>query len=107
MGQLTPGGDLGALLDAFTNDAVMATYLVVYVVFHLVAYVMFGIILGRGRIIPRWAAWAMAASSPLTVAAFAFRSSARTTVGVVALALLLAGSLPAALAMAAPLRTGT
>lgn len=103
-----PGGrENGALLDTFTNDAAMSTYLVVHVAFHLVAHVMLGVILGRGRIIPRWAAWMMAASSPLTIAAFAFHSSARTAVGVAALALLLAGSVPAARAMAAPARART
>ncbi|NVM98063.1 hypothetical protein [Arthrobacter sp. SDTb3-6] len=90
-----------ALLDAFTNDAVMGSYLIIYVICHLVAYVLFGIALWRARIIPAWAGWAMVVSSPLTVAAFAFHDTARTAVGVAALALLLIGSLPAARAIAA------
>jgi hypothetical protein len=85
------------LLDRFTNGAVMNTYLIVYIICHLVAYVLFGIALRRARVIPRWAAWSMIASSPLTVAAFAL--PARVAVGVAALALLLIGSLPAAHAM--------
>lgn len=99
MARLPGDGSYGVLLDRFTSDAVMNTYLLVYVIFHLVAYILFGIALCRGRAIPGWAAWAMIASSPLTVAAFAFHGSARTFVGTGALALLLVGSLPAARAM--------
>ncbi|GAB2713410.1 hypothetical protein ACX801_18835 [Arthrobacter bambusae] len=47
----------------------------------------------------------MVASSPLTIAAFAFHDGGRTAVGVVALTLLLLGSLPAARGMAVPRRT--
>ncbi|MDQ0212074.1 hypothetical protein [Arthrobacter bambusae] len=99
MAQLRDRGSYAALLDQFTNDTVMNTYLVVYVVCHLVAYVLFGIGLYRAGAIPLWAAWAMIASSPLTIVAFAFHDGGRTAVGVVALALLLLGSLPAAQAM--------
>lgn len=104
MAHVTDRGSYAALLDRFTNDAAMNTYLIIYVVCHLVAYVLFGIALCRARIIPLWAAWAMIVSSPVTIAAFAFHASARTAVGVAALALLLPGSLPAALAMTAPRR---
>jgi hypothetical protein len=95
-----PGGgaSYAELLDRFTNDAVMGSYLIVYVVFHLVAYVLLGIALDRGRVIPRWAAWSMVASSPLTIAAFALPGSPRAT-GAAALTLLVLGSLPAARAM--------
>jgi hypothetical protein len=86
-------------LDAFTNDAVMTTYLLVYVICHLLAYVLLGIALLRARVIPRWAGWAMIASSPLTVAAFAFHDGRRQAVGAAALTLLLLGSLPAAFAI--------
>jgi hypothetical protein len=44
--------------------------------------------------------WAMTASSPLTIAAFAFHGSARTAVGAAALTLLLLGGLPASRFMA-------
>ncbi|MCU6482545.1 hypothetical protein QO003_000972 [Arthrobacter silviterrae] len=98
-----PGGSAYAgLLDDFTNDPVMGGYLIVYVICHLAAYVLLGIALRRARIIPWWFAWAMIASSPLTIAAFAFHNGARTAVGVAALALLLLGSLPAARAIAFP-----
>ncbi|XAS67698.1 hypothetical protein V3C33_20175 [Micrococcaceae bacterium Sec5.7] len=92
-----------ALLDRFTNGAVMSAYLLVYVICHLVAYVMFGIALRRARVIPLWSAWAMIASSPFTIAAFALPGEPgpiAVAVGVAALTLLLIGSLPAAQAMA-------
>jgi hypothetical protein len=54
-----------ALYDRFTTDAVMTTYLLVYIIGHLVAYVLLGIALRRARVIPWWAAWTMLASSPL------------------------------------------
>jgi hypothetical protein len=72
----------------------MGSYLIVYVVGHLVAYVLLGAALLRGRVIPRWAAWSMIASSPLTILAFALPGSPRAT-GAVALSLLVLGSLPA------------
>lgn len=86
-------------LDAFTNDPVMTTYLLVYVICHLMAYILLGIGLRRARIIPFWAACAMVASSPLTIAAFAFHDAGRRAVGAAALTLLLLGSLPAAFAI--------
>jgi hypothetical protein len=92
-------GSYAAWLDRFTNDAVMSTYLLVYVICHLVAYVLFGIALRRARVIPRWAAWAMITSSPLTIAALAFHGTGRTIVGAAALTLLLVASLPAAQAL--------
>jgi hypothetical protein len=104
MAHLPDSSSYAMLLDRFTNGAVMNTYLIAYIICHLVAYVLFGIALRRARVIPRWAAWSMIASSPLTVAAFAWPGqpgTAAVAVGVAALALLLAGSLPAARAMAA------
>ncbi len=97
MAHLPDSSSYAALLDRFTNGAVMNTYLIVYIICHLVAYVLFGIALRRAHVIPRWASWSMIASSPLTVAAFAL--PARVAIGVAALALLLIGSLPAAHAM--------
>ncbi|MEV0806255.1 hypothetical protein [Micromonospora sp. NPDC050200] len=85
----------GALLDTFATDTVMGGYLLVYIVFHLVAYVLFGVALRRAGILPRWAAWSMIASSPLTVVAFALPISPRL-IGAVAVVLLVLGSLPAA-----------
>jgi hypothetical protein len=86
-------------LDAFTNDPVMTTDLLVYVICHLMAYILLGIALRGARIIPFWAACAMGGSSPLTIAAFAFHDGGRQAVGAAALTLLLLGSLPAAFAI--------
>jgi hypothetical protein len=77
----------------------MSTYLLVYIVCHLVAYVLLGIALRRAQVIPEWAAWSMVASSPLTIAAFVLPSRP-IAVGYLALTLLVIGSLPAARAMA-------
>jgi hypothetical protein len=99
MASLPDSGAYATLLDRFSTDAVMSTYLVVYIVGHLVAYVLLGVALRRAGVIPGWAAWAMIASSPLTVAAFVLPGSPRA-VGGVALALLVLGSLPAALGAA-------
>jgi hypothetical protein len=105
MAQLPAGGSFAPLLDRFSTDAVMNGYLLVYVIGHLVAYVLLGVALLQGRVIPRWAAWSIIASSPLTIAAFVLPASPRAT-GAVALGLLVLGSLPAARAtlVAAPLQ---
>lgn len=101
MAQPPGSGSYAQLLDRFSTDAVMSAYLMVYIVGHLVAYVLLGVALHRARAIPRWAAWSIIASSPLTLAAFALPGSPRA-IGGVALGLLLAGSLSAARAMASP-----
>jgi hypothetical protein len=95
MAQLPNSGSYAQLLDRFSTDAVMGTYLLVYVVGHLVAYVLLGAALLRGRVVPPWAAWSMIASSPLTIAAFVLPGSPRA-IGAAALTLLVLGSLPAA-----------
>jgi hypothetical protein len=99
MAHLPNSGSYAQLWDRFSTDAVMGTYLIVYIAGHLVAYVLLGVALRRARVLPGWAAWAMIASSPLTIAAFVLPGSPRATGGV-ALGLLVAGSLPAARAMA-------
>jgi hypothetical protein len=105
MAQLPNASSFAHLLDRFSTDPVMGSYLLVYVIGHLVAYVLLGVALRKGRVIPGWAAWAMIASSPLTIAAFVLPASPRAT-GAVALGLLVLGSLPAARAtlVAAPLQ---
>jgi hypothetical protein len=90
---------LGGLLHQFATDPVMMAYLLVYIVCHLVAYVVLGLALRH--VIPSWAGWAMVASSPLTVLAFALPGSPRLT-GAIALSLLVAGSIPAAAAILRP-----
>ncbi len=105
MAALPDSGSYATLLDRFANDAVMGGYLLVYVVGHLVAYVLLAVALRRAGVIPRWAAWSMLVSSPLTVAAFVVPGRP-IVLGDVALALLVIGSIPAARAMATRHRLG-
>src|SRR5207244_9241376 len=58
---------LAALWTHFNGDAVMTTYLLIYIIGHLTSAVLIGIMLGRLRLIPAWAAWAFALTSPLTI----------------------------------------
>ncbi len=86
----------------------MGSYLIVYIVGHLVAYVFLGVALRDD--IPRWAASCMIASSPLTIAAFMVPTAGRLPVGSAALTLLFVGSAaaaPAILRPHRPPRTGT
>lgn len=101
MAQLPASGTYAALWDRFAYDPVMNAYLFVYIIGHLVAYVLLGLALRRAGVLPRWAAWSMIASSPLTIAAFALPTGlggAGLAVAGVAVSLLVVGSLPAAAA---------
>ncbi|MGH2479527.1 MAG: hypothetical protein ACRDHW_07735, partial [Ktedonobacteraceae bacterium] len=51
----------------FNGDAVMTTYLLIYIIGHLLSAVLIGWMLGRLRLIPAWAAWGFALTSPLTI----------------------------------------
>ncbi|GCE09087.1 hypothetical protein [Dictyobacter aurantiacus] len=89
-----------ALWTHFNNDPVMVTYLLIYIPCHLLSAILIGIMLGRQRIIPVWAAWAFALTSPLTIPYFivhiaTFRYILRTVI----CALWIIGAAPAALAM--------
>lgn len=86
------------LYDAFSNDAVMSLFLVVYIVGHLAAYVVLGIVLIRSRAVPRWAGWALILSTPVTLATFAVPGKP-LVFGDAALVLIVLGSLPAAWAL--------
>jgi len=92
------GGDpqLIELWNRFTTDWVMGTLTLIYVVCHLAAFVLLGIALGRARLIPTWAAWALALTSPITVIAFPTHQQALLYV---VAALWFVGSIPAALAL--------
>lgn len=83
------------LLNAFYGGPMMMTFLIVYIVGHLLTYVLLGIALDRARAIPRWAAWAIVASSPLTMLMFALPGNPQAAGGV-AIGLLVLGSIPAA-----------
>lgn len=70
LGALDP---LATLWERFNGDATMTVFLIVYIVGHLAAYVLLSVALWRARLIPAWAAWTLAASTPLTLAFFATR----------------------------------
>src|SRR6266576_7144721 len=61
---------LAALWTHFNGDAVMTTYLLIYIIGHLLSAMLIGLMLGRLRLIPAWAAWAFALTSPLTIFLF-------------------------------------
>jgi hypothetical protein len=91
---------LAALWLRFNGDPVMVTYLLIYVVGHLLSAVLIGILLGRLRLVPAWAAWAFALTSPLTMLYFANHVVvARYVLRDVICALWIVGAVPAALAM--------
>lgn len=62
---------LAALWTRFNGDPVMLAYLLIYVIAHLLSAVLIGFMLGRLRLVPAWAAWALALTSPLTMLYFA------------------------------------
>jgi hypothetical protein len=91
---------LAGLWAHFNGDAVMSAYLLIYIVGHLLSAVLIGIMLGRLRIIPVWAAWAFALTSPLTMLYFPVHTTVvQETLKYVICALLTAGAVPAAFAM--------
>ena len=109
MARAPRGATYAALWDGFAYDAVMNTYLIVYILAHLVAYVLLGVALYRARTIPAWAATAMIASSPVLIAAFVLPGQLATAglaVATASVGLLILASLPAARALAAPARAG-
>ena len=92
--------DRAALWSRFNGDPVMTVYLLIYVVGHLLSAVLIAIMLGRLGIIPRWAAWAFALTSPLTIVYFPFRDPAvKDLLKYLICVLWIAGAIPAALAM--------
>lgn len=100
MARLPEGvGRYADLYSQSETGPVMALFLMVYVIAHLVAYVVLGVALLRARAVPRWAAWSLIASSPVTMAGFVLPGRPVSTVGIAGLALLLIGCLPAAKAM--------
>jgi hypothetical protein len=92
--------ELAALWTRFNSDAVMLTYLLIYVVGHLFSAVLIGIMLGRLRLVPAWAAWAFALTSPLTMIYFSTHiTDLRYVLRDLICALWIIGAIPAALAM--------
>ncbi len=89
-----------ALWHHFNGDPVMTTFLLIYVIGHLVSAVLIGFMLGRLHIVPAWAAWAFALTSPLTMLYFPMRVlTVRYALRYLISALWIVGAIPAALAM--------
>lgn len=96
MAQMGGGTRLAALWEHYNASGVLTAYLLVYVVGHLLSSVLLGIALGRSRLVPRWAAWALVLSSPLQIAAYIVHLFAVFTVSLV---LWVVSSFPIALAL--------
>ena len=93
---------LTALWAHFNGGAIMSTYLLIYIVGHLLSAVFIGVMLGRLRLIPAWAAWAFALTSPLTIVLFPFHITSLVVIDglkYLICALWIVGAFPAALAM--------
>jgi hypothetical protein len=89
-----------ALWTYFNGDLVMTIFLVIYIVGHLLSAVLIGWMLGRLQIVPAWAAWAFALTSPLTFPIILVHNVAfQDTLKVVLCILFILGAVPAALAM--------
>jgi hypothetical protein len=89
-----------SLWTHFNNDPVMTTYLIIYVIGHLLSAVLIGIMLGRLRLVPVWAAWAFALTSPLTILLFPIHNLVfQDALKYLICALWIVGAIPAARAM--------
>jgi hypothetical protein len=89
-----------ALWTHFNGDLVMTIYLVIYIIGHLLSAVVIGFMLGRLHLVPIWAAWAFALTSPLTVAIILVHNLIFQDVLKYLLCILfITGAIPAALAM--------
>ncbi len=98
--QTGPTPQLNALWIEFNGSAMMSAFLFIYVISHLLASVVIGIMLGRLRLIPAWAAWALALTSPVTMALFVIHvATAQYVLRTVDMALFVLGMVPAAVAM--------
>jgi hypothetical protein len=91
---------LTALWARVNGDAVMTTFLLIYVIGHLLSAILIGVLLGRLRIIPVWTAWAFALTSPLTILIFPIHFAViQDALKYTICALLIVGAIPAAAAM--------
>jgi hypothetical protein len=89
-----------ALWTHFNGDVVMTIYLLIYIIGHLLSAVLIGIMLGRLRLVPIWAAWAFALTSPLTIPIIVVHHVVfQDVLKYVVCALWIIGALPAAYAM--------
>src|SRR5437660_393380 len=92
---------LAALWTHFNGDAVMTTFLLIYIIGHLLSAVLIGFTLGRLHLVPAWAAWAFALTSPLTILLFPVHMPIvfQDVLIYLICALWILGAIPAALAM--------
>jgi len=89
-----------ALWKHFNGDAVMTTFLLIYIIGHLLSAVLIGFMLGRLRLVPAWAAWAFALTSPLTMLLFPVHNLVFQEVLIYLIcALWISSTIPAAFAM--------
>lgn len=89
-----------ALWTNFNGDAVMTIFLLIYIIGHLLSAVLIGFMLGRLRLVPTWAAWAFALTSPLTIFLFPVHNVIyQDVLKYLICALWIIGAIPAALAM--------
>ena len=98
--QIGSTGQFATLWTHFNGDPVMTTYLWIYVIGHLVSAVVIGFMLGRLRLIPAWAAWAFALTSPLTIPIILVHTLIfQDVLKYLVCALWIVGAIPAAFAM--------
>ena len=91
---------LAALWTHFNGDAVMTTFLLIYIIGHLLSAVLIGLMLGRLGLVPAWAAWTFALTSPLTIPIILVHSLIfQDVLKYLVCALWILGAIPAALAM--------
>ncbi len=91
---------LVALWKHFNGDAVMTTFLLIYIIGHLLSAMLIGFMLGRLRLVPAWAAWAFALTSPLTMLLFPVHNLVFQEVLIYLIcALWISSTIPAAFAM--------
>src|SRR5947207_255556 len=100
--QIGSTAQFAALWTHFNGDPVMTTYLWIYVIGHLVSAVLIGFMLGRLHLVPVWAAWAFALTSPLTIVIILVHTLVfQDVLKYLICALWIIGAIPAALAMLA------
>ena len=97
MAEMGGGPQLVALWDRFNADPVIATYLYIFVVGSLIGPLLLGIGLGRTRLIPAWATWALILRAPIQVGGFVTHIG--LSVEFVTFGLLLIASIPVARAL--------
>lgn len=91
---------LTALWTHFNGDVVMTIFLLIYIIGHLLSAVFIGFMLGRLHIIPAWAAWAFALTSPLTIVIIVVHNLAfQDVLKYLTCTLWIIGAIPATIAM--------